>query len=78
MSDNTTTKGGTLVGVEMMAREFATSHTANRMDKVAVIQILKSVLVRVVRVGTTIEIHGRRILPTFLVTCNNELKGLTW
>ena len=69
MTDHATSKGGTLIWVEMVAAEFAMSHAANRVYEVGPVEILKPVLIRVVGVGTTVEIIGRRIFPTFLVTC---------
>ena len=59
----------TLVRVEMMAAELATSYTANRMNKVGSVKVFEPILVRVVGVGPTVEIVGGRVLPTFLVTC---------
>ena len=69
MTDDTATEGGTLVRVKVMTAEFATGHTTNRVDEVGTVQIFEPVLIRVVGVGTTIEVVGRRVLPTFLVTC---------
>ena len=52
-----------------MAAELATSYPTNRVDEVGAIKIFEPILIQVVGVGATIEIIGRRILPTFLVTC---------
>ena len=38
------------------------------MDKVPTVKVFKPVLIWVVGVGATVEIHRRRILPTLLVT----------
>ena len=84
MTDNSTTKGGALIWIKVVTAEFATSHTVNRMDEVGTVEILEPVLVRIMGVGATIEIIGRRILPTFFVTsilrkgqdmCNDELRN---
>ena len=69
MTDDPPTKSGTLVGIEMVAAEFMTSHTTDRVDKVGPVQVFEPVLVRIVCVRTTVEIVRRRILPTLLVTC---------
>ena len=69
MTNNATSKGGTLIGVEVVATELATGDPADRMDEVGPVKVLKPILIRVVGVGTTIEIIGRRVLPTFFVTC---------
>ena len=69
MANDATTKSGTLVGIEMVTAEFTTSHTANRVDKVGAVKIFEPVLIRVMGVGTTVKVVGRRIFPTLLVTC---------
>ena len=69
VTDHAPSKGSALVGIEVMTAEFAMSDPANRMNKVGPVKILKPVLIRVVGVGTTIEVVRRRVLPTFLVTC---------
>ena len=69
MTNDPPTKCGVLVGIKMVAAEFTTSHTTDRVDKVGPVQVFEPVLVRVVCVGTTVEIVRRRILPTFLITC---------
>ena len=67
--DHPTTKSSTLVRIEVMTAKFTTSDSADRMDEIGPVQIFESVLIRVVGVGATIEVIGRRVLPTFLVTC---------
>ena len=52
----------------MMTTEFTTGHAANGVDKVSAIKILEPVLVRVMSVGTMIEVIRRRVFTTFLVT----------
>ena len=66
--DNAATKGSTLVWVKVVAREFATSHTTDGMDKVVTVEIFEPILVRIVGVGTTVKVVRRRIFPTLLVT----------
>ena len=53
----------------MVTAKLATSYAADRMDEVGPVEVFKPVLVWVVGVRTTIEIVGRRVFPTFLVTC---------
>ena len=86
MTDNPPTKGGTLVRIKMVTREFATGHTTDGVDEVAAVEIFKPVLIRVMGVGTTVEVVRRRVFPSFLVTGvlqtksvhgNDELEGLT-
>ena len=69
MTDYTAAEGGALVRIEVVTTELSTSHPADGVDEVGAVKVFKPVLVRVVGVGTTVEIIGRRILPTFLVTC---------
>ena len=58
-----------LVWVKVVTTEFMTSDPADRVDKVGPVKVLKPVLVRVMSIGATIEIVGRRVFLTFLVTC---------
>ena len=62
------TERGALVRIEMVAGQLAASHPADGMDKVPMEQILKPVLVRVVCVGTTVEVVSRRILTALFIT----------
>ena len=84
MTDNPPTEGSALVGIKMVMGQLATSHTTNGVDEVTTEQVFEPVLIRVMCVGTTVEVVGRRVLPTFLITCilwidqymcNNELRG---
>ena len=52
-----------------MTGEFVTSHTTNGVDEVAAVEVLEPVLIRVMGVGTTIEVVRRRIFMAFLITC---------
>ena len=69
MSNDASTKGGTLIRIEVVTTELAAGHTTNRMDKVRTVKVFEPVLIRVVGVGPMIEIIGRRVLPTLFVTC---------
>ena len=69
MTDNSATKGGTLIRIKMVPTELATSHPTDGMNEVGPVEVFKPVLIRVMGVGTTIEVVGRRILPTLLITC---------
>ena len=68
MANYAATEGGALIRIEMVTTEFTTSHPANGVDEVGPVKILKSVLVRIMGVGTTIEVVGRRIFTTLLIT----------
>ena len=69
MTNNATTEGGALVRIKVMATELTTSHPTDGMDEVGPVKIFEPVLIRVVGVGAAVEIIGRRIFPTLLVTC---------
>ena len=69
MSNYAAAEGSALVRVEVMAAKFATSHTANGVDEIGAEEILESVLIRIVGVGTAIELVRRRVFPTLFVTC---------
>ena len=69
MTNDTPTEGSALVWVEMMAAKFSTSNPTYGVDEVGAVQIFEPVLIRVMGVGAAVEVIGRRVLPTFLVTC---------
>ena len=69
MSDHAATEGSALVRVKMVTAELTASHPADRVNEVGTIEVFKPILVRVVGIGTAVELIGRRILPTLLVTC---------
>ena len=69
MTNYTATKCGALIGIEVMAAEFATSHPTDGMDEVGPVEVFEPVLIGIVGVGSAVEIIGRRIFPTLLVTC---------
>ena len=61
-------KGGTLIRVEMMAGELVTSHPADGMNEVPMIEIFKPVLIWVVGVGPTMEVGSGGVLNPVFVT----------
>ena len=61
------TECGTLIRVETVTSQLATCHSTNSMDEVSMIEIFKSILVRVMGVGTTVEIVCQGVLNTVLV-----------
>ena len=69
MANDATTEGGALVRIKVMATKLATGYPADGVDEVGPVEIFEPVLVRIMGVGTTIEVVSRRVLPTLLVTC---------
>ena len=67
MTDNALTKGGALIRIKSMMCQLAASHPTDSMDEVPMVQIFKSVLVRVVGVGTTVELMSGGVFNTILV-----------
>ena len=47
-------------------------HPANRMDEVVVVKVFKPILIRVMGIGTTIEVVCRGVLNTVLITLGAE------
>ena len=64
-----TTEGGALIRIEVMTTKLSTSDPTDRVDEVGPVQIFEPILVRIVGVGTTVEVVSRRVLPTLFVTC---------
>ena len=62
-------ESGTLVGVKVVMVQLTTSYAADGMDEVATEQIIESVLIRIVRIGTEVKVISRRIYSALLVTC---------
>ena len=54
--DNTATEGGALIRVQTVASQLAACHLTDGMDEVPTVQILKSVLVRIVSVGPMVKL----------------------
>ena len=69
MTNHAATERGALIRVEMMPAEFAASHPTNGMDEVGPVKIFEPILVRVMGVGSAVEVIGRRILTALLITC---------
>ena len=61
-------EGGALIGIEVVTGEFAASHPTDGVNKVTMVEIFEPVLIRVMGVGAMVEVHRRRVFPTFLVT----------
>ena len=68
MTNDPSTESSALVGIKMVTTKFAAGHATNSVDEIGAIQVLKSVLIRIVGVGPTVELVGRRILAAFLIT----------
>ena len=69
MTNDATTESGALIGIEMMTTKLGTSDPTNGVDEVGPVKIFEPVLVRVMGVGSAVEVIGRRILTAFLITC---------
>ena len=68
MTDNPTTKRSPLIGVQAVTSQLTTGHPTDGVDEVSSVQVFKPVLIRVMGVGTTIKVMGRRIFDPVLVT----------
>ena len=68
VTNNSTTEGSTLVWIQTMMCQFAVRHLTDGMNKVAMIKIFESVLVRIMGVGTMIKVMGRRIFDPVFIT----------
>ena len=66
--DDTTTKGGTLIGIQMMTGKFMTSHPTNGVDEIVTVKVFKPVLIWIMGVGPTIEVQSRRVFDPILIT----------
>ena len=69
MTNDPTTEGGALIGVEVVTAQLAASHATDGMNEVAAEEIFEPVLIRVVGVGTQVKVVRRRVHSAFLVTC---------
>ena len=61
VTNDPTAECGALVRIKVVATELATSYSANRVDKVGAVEVFKSVLIRIMCVGTAVKIVSRRI-----------------
>ena len=68
MSNNTLTEGGSLIGIKLMTSQFAPSHMTDGMDEVVTVKIFKTILIRIVGVGPTIEVQSGRVFHSILIT----------
>ena len=84
--NDTATKGGALIWIETMMHQLATHHLANGMDKILMVEVFETVLVRIMDIGVAIELMSQGILGPIFITSilgrcqnmwNNEGKGLT-
>ena len=67
MTNNAVAECGVLIRIEVVAHQLATGHTTDRVDEITTEKIFEPVLIRVMSVGTTVEVCRRRIFPTLLV-----------
>ena len=56
MSDDTMTKRGTLVRIQMVMTQLAMGHLTDGVNKVSMVKVFKPILIRVMGVGMTIEV----------------------
>ena len=56
VTDNTAMEHGVLIGVQAMMSELMVSHPTDGVDEVVTVEILEPVLVRIVGIGSVIEI----------------------
>ena len=66
--NDATTESGTLIWIQMMTSKLTASHPTDGMNKVAVVQVFKPILIRIMGVGATVKAHCRRVLDPILVT----------
>ena len=80
------TEHSTLIWVKSVMSQLAAHHLTDSVNEIPTVQVFEPVLVRIMRVGVTIELVRRRVLnPVFITsvlgagqnTWNNESKGLT-
>ena len=56
--NDATMEGGTLIRIESVTSQFATSHLTDGMDEVLMVKIFKSILVWIMGVGAIVELMG--------------------
>ena len=66
--DDTATKSGPLIRIQMMTHQLATCHPTNGMDKITTVQVFEPVLIGIMGVGLTVEFVGRGVFNPILVT----------
>ena len=67
MTDDAATKSSMLIRVQLVTGQLAACHMTNGVDEILTVEIFKTILVRIVCVGTTIEIVGQRVFDSILV-----------
>ena len=68
MTDDTATKGGTLVRVKTMTSQFAVHHPADSVNEVLMVEILKPILIRIVGIRAMVELVSQRVFDPIFVT----------
>ena len=61
-------EGCTLVQIKPVTCKFVTSHPADGMDKIIMVEVFKPVLIGIMGVGMMIELMSGRVLNTILIT----------
>ena len=61
-----------------MANQLVMRHLTNSMDKVATVQVLKPILIRVMSVQATVEVVRRGVLDPVLITSILRGRQDTW
>ena len=81
--NDTAAKGSMLIQIKSVTSKFATCYLTDGVDKITTVEVLETVLVQVMSIGSVIEIHRRGILNPVLVTsvlwniqctCNDGLR----
>ena len=67
MTNDATTEGGALVGIEVVTGQLASGHLADSVNKITTVKVFKPVLIRVVGIRMMIEVHGQRVHDPVLV-----------
>ena len=67
MMNDTALKSSTLIRIKLMMRQLMPHHMAQSMDEVSMVQVVEPILIRVMGVGLTVEVMGRRVLNPILV-----------
>ena len=65
---DTATESSTLIRIEVVPSQLMTHHPTDGMDEISTIEIFEPVLIRVVGVGSTVEIGHRRVFYPVLIT----------
>ena len=57
-----------MIRIQLVTSQLTTGHPTDGVDEISVIEIFKPVLVRVMSIGLTVKVSGRRVLDPVLVT----------